>query len=276
MPLPQTQALVLNAAGQPCGIGEPGEVILRTPFRTLGYINAPQEMRARFVPDPFRGGDPDDLLYFTGDRGRHRADGALDVLGRLDEQLKIRGVRVEPGEVTAALQEHPAVQECVVLGHEDARGSATLVAHVAVASRCSTSARELRSFIGKRLPAALVLSVCVFHDELPKLPNGKVDRSALRILLPECREVAAVQVAPRTKVESQLAEIWQEVLGVASVGVHDDFFDVGGHSLKAMQCISRIDSALGVSLPLRQIFETPTVAELAAFVARIPDASQTP
>ena len=120
MALPQTQALVLNATGQLCGIGELGEVVLRTPFRTLGYVNAPEEMRRHFVPNPFREGDPSDLLYYTGDRGRYRPDGSLDLLGRLDDQVKIRGVRVEPGEVKAVLEEHPAVQACFVMGRKDA------------------------------------------------------------------------------------------------------------------------------------------------------------
>ncbi len=276
MALPQTQALVLNAAGQPCGIGEVGEVVLRTPFRTLGYLNAPEEMRRHFVPNRFREGDASDLLYYTGDRGRYRPDGSLDLLGRLDDQLKIRGVRVEPGEVKAVLDEHPAVQACFVTGRKDAHGDDSLVAYVVTRSGHPVAIGELRSFLGARLPAALVPSEWQFLDDLPRLPNGKVDRSALPTSAGAHRDPAVAHVAPRTTIETRLADIWQEILGVTQVGIHDNFFDVGGHSLKAMQLVSRIRREFGVALPLRRIFEGPTLAELAAIVERTPeDADQT-
>ena len=261
---------MLNAAGQLCGIGELGEIVLRTPFRALGYINAPQEMRAHFVPNPFRDGDNSDRLYHTGDRGRYRPDGTLDVVGRLDDQLKIRGVRIEPGEVTAVLQEHPAVKACIVRGHEDARGENALVAYVVIAPDCHVTIGELRSYVGERLPAALVPSRWIFLNDLPRLPNGKVDRSALPVPAEGRQDLALPHVAPRTPIESRLAGIWQEVLGIEAVGIHDNFFDVGGHSLKAMQLTSRVDRAFGVSLPLRRIFEAPTIAELAAIIERTP------
>jgi acyl-coenzyme A synthetase/AMP-(fatty) acid ligase/acyl carrier protein len=269
VPLPQTQALVLNAAGQPCGIGELGEVVLRTPFRTLGYINSPQEMHTHFLPNPFRD-DADDLLYFTGDRGLYRVDGVLDLLGRLDDQLKIRGVRVEPGEVAAVLAEHPAVGACVVIGRKDALGGDALVAFVVSASDQRITVGELRTFLGARLPAALVPSEWQFLDALPQLPNGKVDRSALPVPAGAGSGPDVAYVAPGTPIESRLAAIWREVLGVAQVGIHDNFFAVGGHSLMVMQLISRIHREFGVTLPLRQIFEASTIAALAAIIERVP------
>ncbi len=261
-PLPQTQALVLNENGQACGIGEHGEIIIRTPFRTLGYINAPEEQRKRFVKNPFRD-DPLDLVYYTGDGGRFRPDGTLEVLGRLDDQVKIRGVRIEPGEIMAVLGRHPCVKSCLVEGREEQHGEKILVAYVVSVPPNVLSASELRSHLSTYLPSYMVPGRYVFLESTPLTPNGKVDRKALQALDWESLEVGRSFMAPRTSVERVLAEIWTGVLKVEQVSVLDSFFDLGGHSLQATQMMSRIQEIFQVQFPLRRLFEAPTVAGLA-------------
>jgi amino acid adenylation domain-containing protein len=263
--LPESQALILTAAGQLGGVNEIGEIVLRTPFRTRGYINAPEAQERQFITNPFTG-DPRDVLYRTGDLGRYRPDGSLTVLSRLDQQVKIRGVRIEPEEVTSVLSRHAAVSSCAVIARPDHQGETALVAYV-VPTHTGPAAAELRVFLAERLPAALVPSTFVFLDALPLTPNGKLDLRAL----PAPGEGAGTRstfVAPRTPVESLLAQIWSEVLGVPRVGVDDDFFALGGHSLRATQVIARARGALGIDLPLRSLFETPTVAGLSLIVTR--------
>ena len=261
MPIAQTQALVISAAGRPCGVSEPGEIVLRTPFRSLGYLNLPEENRTRFRKNPQRN-DPDDLMYFTGDRGRYRPDGVLELAGRLDDQVKIRGVRVEPGEVAAVLARHDAIRSCTVAARKNAAGDNELVGYVVLAPARELGVRQLSEYLKGQLPAALVPSHFVFLDAIPLLPNGKVNRAAL----PEPQRDApnAGYVAPRTPLEQMLAGIWSDLLGVGRVGAHDDFFDLGGHSLLAARMMARLRGELGDDIPLRWLFEAPTVAELAA------------
>jgi acyl-coenzyme A synthetase/AMP-(fatty) acid ligase/acyl carrier protein len=260
-PIPNTQALVLNDHNQLCGINEPGEIVLRTPFRSLGYINAPEENQKRFVKNPFRD-DPWDLIYFTGDAGRYRPDGTLEILGRLDDQVKIRGVRVEPAEVTAILSQHPLVDSCIVVGKKNERDETCLVAYVVASNQGQATTTQLRSYLLEQMPAAMVPSVFVFLDSLPLTPNGKVDRKALPEPDHKRSEPEESFVAPRTEIERIVAGIWTEVLKTERVGVHDNFFELGGHSLLASQIVSRIRVALQVEVSLRALFEKPTVASL--------------
>ena len=266
-PLPETQALVLRENNQPCGIGEQGEIVLRTPFRSLGYVNAPEENHQRFVKNPFRN-DERDLLYYTGDRGRYRPDGTLEILGRLDDQVKIRGVRVEPDEAAAVLAQHPAVNGCAVLAGKDEQGQTDLVAYIVTAKPNGVKPSELRLFLSKRLPLVMIPAGFVFLQQLPLTPNGKVDRRALPAPSPNRPELKETFVAPRTPVEEMLAGVWAQLLHVEQVGIHDNFFGLGGHSLLATQALSRIRTALKVDLPLRKLFEYPTVAEMTAFIAQ--------
>jgi amino acid adenylation domain-containing protein len=263
--LPGSQALVLTADNQLCGVNELGEIVLRTPFRTRGYINSAEAQERQFLANPFRG-DPGDLVYRTGDLGRYRPDGSLMVLARLDQQVKIRGVRIEPEEVTAVLSRHPRVAACAVIARAE-QDEAILVAYV-VAAGDRASAGELRAFLAERLPAALVPSTFVFLDRLPLTPNGKLDRRALPAPDQSGGEFEQPYVAPRTPIEGLLAGMWADVLGVPRVGVHDDFFGLGGHSLRATQIIARARAAFGIELPLRSLFESPTVAGLSLTVAR--------
>jgi amino acid adenylation domain-containing protein/non-ribosomal peptide synthase protein (TIGR01720 family) len=270
-PLPETQALVLSPEGRLCGVGEPGEITLRTPFRSLGYLDA-AETAARFTPSPFRA-EAGDLLYRTGDRGRYRPDGALEILGRLDHQLKIRGVRVEPGEVEAALRAHPAVRQAVVIGRGEG-AAASLCAYVVPAST-PAAPRELRAYLAQRLPDALVPADVVVLAALPLTANGKVDRAAL----PPPDAAGRADEAPagaRGPVEEAIAAVFAEVLGRDRVGPRDGFFALGGHSLLATQVVARVRRAFGVELPLRRIFESPTAAALAEHVEAALRAGEAP
>jgi acyl carrier protein len=246
-------------------VNEIGEIVVRTPCRTRGYINAPEAQERHFITNPFTG-DRRDVLYRTGDLGRYCPDGSLTVLSRLDQQVKIRGVRIEPEEVTAVLSRHPAVATCAIVARSDQEGETSLCAYV-VPSGSRVATGELRGFLAERLPAALVPSTFIYLDALPLTSNGKLDRRALP--LPEQDTAAQPKfVAPRTPVETLLAQIWSEVLRIPRIGVDDDFFALGGHSLRATQVIARTRSVFGIDLPLRSLFETPTVAGLALTVTR--------
>ncbi|MEP6914052.1 MAG: amino acid adenylation domain-containing protein [Acidobacteriota bacterium] len=264
-PLPETQALVLNRGGDLCGIAEPGEIAIRTPFRTLGYVNGGAEDRDRFVRNRFTD-DPNDLIYRTGDRGRYRPDGALEILGRLDDQTKIRGVRVEPAEVSAVLARHPAVAACVVTSVKDVEGANALAAYVVASRQTPIAVSELRVYLEAALPAAMVPGYFVVIDALPLTPNGKVDRRRLPGPRESDRATDGVYVAPRNPTERVIAEIWSDVLGVERPGVFDGFFELGGHSLKATRVVSRINAAFQIALPLRTLFEAATIAGVAAVV----------
>jgi amino acid adenylation domain-containing protein len=261
-PLPHTQAFVLSENRQLCGVGEPGEIALRTPFRTLGYINSPSGNLKRFVRNPFCD-DPQDLIYLTGDRGRYRPDGLLEFLGRLDDQVKIRGVRVEPQEISAVLSQHSGVKSCVVVAQKNDDNRHTLVAYVVPSGPDRTALSELRSYAMSRLPAAMVPSHFMVLDALPLTPNGKLDKRALPV--PDAGPVTREPfIAPRTALEESLASMWCQVLGLERVGMRDNFFELGGHSLIATQIASRVRRDLNLELTVRCIFEHPTI-ELLVF-----------
>jgi len=261
-PLPHAQALILNADTL-CGVGEPGQIAIRTPFRTCGYINAVDEQRKRFVRNPFSD-SPDDLIYWTGDRGRYGIDGTLEFLGRMDDQVKINGVRIEPAEITAVLAGHPHVSSCFVTARSDSSAT-TLVCYV-VAGDKSATPREIRSYLAQHLPAVMVPAEFVFLDALPLTPNGKIDRKALVARASTHVEDRPVFTAPRTEIERTLAGIWSVLLNVDPLSIYDDFFDLGGHSLLATQAVSQARQAFRVEMPLRVIFSNPTIESLARFV----------
>ena len=262
-PLPQTQVLILRSQNQLCGAGELGEIVIRTPFRSLGYLNAPDEQKARFVPNHWRN-DSSDLLYRTGDLGRYRPDGSIEIAGRLDDQIKIRGIRIQPEEITATLLRHPSVQTCFVTAVKFEDGENTLVAYV-VSSNGAANIPELRAYLNNELPGSMVPAAFVFLQDLPLTANGKVDRKALPAPVLTA-DTERKKRAPRTPIEAELVEICCKALKLKEVGIDDDFFELGGHSLLATQVISRVRSAFGVELPLRALFEAPTVAGLAARV----------
>jgi amino acid adenylation domain-containing protein len=265
-PLPETQAWVLNGSGQLCGLGEMGEIVLRTPFRTLGYANSRDETDLRFRKNPFRRDDRD-LVYFTGDRGRYRTDGSLDILGRRDQQVKIRGVRIELDEIAAIISRHPEVSSSVVVLRKDTEPQA-LAAYVVPRSSGVDFREELRTHISRHLPAAMIPTSFVFLERIPLTANGKVDRKALPIPEAVDNGTRREYLAPRSATEAELARIWSEVLGVGSISVFDNFFDLGGQSLLATRVVSRIRHDLSVECPLRLMFETPNLAALSAILVQ--------
>ncbi|HEX2053674.1 MAG TPA: amino acid adenylation domain-containing protein [Actinomycetota bacterium] len=260
-PLANTQIYLLDRNQNPVPIGVPGELHIGGVGLARGYLNGPELTAERFVPDPF-GGEPGSRLYKTGDLARYLPDGNIEFLGRIDHQVKIRGFRVEPGEVEAVLGQHPDVRETVVAAREDQPGEKRLVAYV-VPTQGVPTPTELRRHLKAKLPEYMVPSAFVALDTLPLMPNGKVDRRALPAPDPSSLRAEDAYVRPRTPLEEVLAEIWEEVLGLERIGVHDDFFELGGHSLLATQLVSRLRHVFGVELPLRYLFETPTVAGLA-------------
>ncbi len=261
--LPQTQALVLRRNRQLCGIGETGEIVIRTPFMTLGYLNNEAENRKRFIKNPFRD-DEQDILYFTGDRGCYRPDGKLEILGRLDEQVKIRGIRIEPAEVAATLSLHDSINDCTVISQKDRSGNCALVAYVVPEKNSGITAGELRTDLGYYLQGAFIPSAFIFMEQLPLLPNGKVDRKALPAANLDNPEPGENPVMPQTPIEKILAEQWKAVLGLERVGIHDNFFHLGGHSLLVIKAILRINSVLHAEFPLVTFFQLPTIAEQAS------------
>ncbi|HEX9935824.1 MAG TPA: amino acid adenylation domain-containing protein, partial [Longimicrobium sp.] len=265
-PVEGARAYVLDAWGQPVPAGVPGELHVGGAGVARGYLGRPGLTAERFVPDPF-GGEAGGRLYRTGDRARWRADGELEFLGRTDAQVKIRGIRIEPGEVERRLLEHPGVREAVVVAREAPSGVAgdrRLVGYVVAAAGEAVSPAALREHLRARLPEHMVPSAIVELESLPLTPSGKLDRKALPA--PEHGTGEAEYVAPRTPVEEVLAGIWAEVLRLERVGVEDGFFALGGHSLLATRVVSRVRELFGVELPLRALFERPTVAELAGRV----------
>ena len=258
-PIANTRCHVLDACMQPVPVGVVGEIYIGGAGVAIGYLNQPELTRERFVADPFQ---PGDRLYRTGDLARYHLDGSIEVVGRADSQVKVRGVRIELGEIEALLNGLPGIRQSVVVARDERRIGKQLHAYV-VGERPNVPAiyRELRS----RLPAHLVPAAVVPLDELPTLPNGKLDRS--RLPAPGIESGIARSAAPRGELEERLAAIWQDVLGLQRVGAEDNFFELGGHSLLATQVISRIRAALRVELPLRSLFESPTVAGLARHVA---------
>ncbi|HET9917807.1 MAG TPA: phosphopantetheine-binding protein, partial [Candidatus Binatia bacterium] len=218
-----------------------------------------------FIANPFSD-EPGAKLYKTGDLARYLADGNIEFLGRIDNQVKIRGFRIELGEIEAVLAQHPSIQQAVLLAREETPGDKRLVAYVVAAEGSTPSVHDLRSYLQHKLPDYMLPSAFVFLDSLPLTPNGKLDRRALPTPDHSRPELTDAFAAPRTPVEEILANIWCTVLKLDKVGIHDNFFDLGGHSLLATQIISRICSAFRIELPLRRIFESPTVAEMAMLV----------
>ncbi|HEX6042686.1 non-ribosomal peptide synthetase [Longimicrobium sp.] len=284
-PIANTRVYVLDARMRPVPVGVPGELYAGGDGVARGYLGRPALTAERFVPDPF--GAPGSRLYRTGDRVRwveragvtgagmdaealtHARSDALthsiEYLGRLDGQVKIRGFRIEPGEIESALRAHDAVRDCVVIAREDAPGDKRLVAYVIAADETEPSASELRTWLKERVPAYMVPGAFVPIGAIPLTANGKVDRRALPA--PEGSD-GVEYVAPRTEAERIVAGIWAEVLGVGRVGVHDDFFALGGHSLRATRVISHVRKAMGTDVPVRALFESPTLGEFVCRVAQ--------
>jgi len=246
---------------QPVPIGVAGDLHIGGVGLARGYLNRPDLTAEKFIPNPFSA-EPGARLYKTGDRARYLSDGNIECLGRSDYQVKIRGFRIELGEIEVAVRQHPAVREAIVLARADASGEMRLLAYV-VGERGLPTGSELRSFLKEKLPEYMVPAAFVPLDALPLTPNGKVNRHALPVPDRTRPELEKEFIAPRTPEEEIVAEVWSQVLGIERIGIYDNFFELGGHSLLATQVVSRMREAFGVEIPLRRLFEVPTVAGLA-------------
>ena len=261
-PISNTRSYVLDRRGRPLPAGIPGELHLAGMGLARGYLGRPDLTAEKFIPDPFSV-QPGARMYRTGDLARFLPDGRIDFLGRMDHQVKIRGYRIELSEVEAVLNEYPSVKTCVVVARVDADGDKRLVAYIVARDGEKPGHLELRSFLRARLLEQMVPSAFVLLDEMPLTPNGKINRRALPAPEVSRPEIEQRYVAPRNDIEAALVELWQEVLGINPIGVNDNFFDLGGHSLKATSLLSKVRRIFRTELPLSVVFEATTVEALA-------------
>ncbi|MEG4971171.1 amino acid adenylation domain-containing protein [Microcoleus sp. K4-B3] len=276
-PLPNTQLYILDANLQPVPVGVLGELYIGGAGLSRGYLKRPELNAEKFIPHPFAENRTafsliqnsssfilSEHIYKTGDLARYLPDGNIEFMGRSDHQVKIRGFRIELGEIEAAIGQHPALRETVVLVREDNPGDKRLVAYIVSNSALKTQDSELindlRCYLKQKLPQYMMPSAFVLLESLPLTPNGKIDQRSLRAPEINRAEFESNFAEPRTPDEQLIAEIWAEVLGLERVGIHDNFFELGGHSLLATQAISRLREAFQVEVPLRSLFESPTVA----------------
>ncbi|MCP4701327.1 MAG: amino acid adenylation domain-containing protein, partial [Gammaproteobacteria bacterium] len=263
-PIANTQLYILDKNLQPVPVGVPGELHIGGDGLARGYLNRLELTAEKFIPDPFSSA-PDARLYKTGDLCRYLADGNIEYLRRIDFQIKIRGLRVELGEIETAIVQHEAVQQTVVIVREDQPGDKRLAAYIVSKPEQLPTSTELRAMLKEKLPDYMVPAAFVMLDKIPLTPNGKVDRRALP--LPDMvAEAGKDYIAPRSRVEKQLAGIWGEILGVRKVGIKDNFFELGGHSLLATQVTSQIRETFSVEVPLRLLFESPAIAGFSKYI----------
>ncbi|HEV2962266.1 MAG TPA: amino acid adenylation domain-containing protein [Candidatus Angelobacter sp.] len=262
-PIRGAEAILLDQHGRPSPDGAIGEIYIRTPYRSLGYYGQPDLNKEAFIANPFRN-DPNDLLYRTGDIGRVLEDGNYEFLGRIDSQIKLRGIRIELSEIESVIRTYPQVQDCVVLAPEAPSGEKTLCAYYV--SRAPVNAVDLRDFLGQKLPEYMRPAAYVELPKLPLLSNGKVDRSQLPA--PQQWLLRVGHLPPAGAVEEILCGIWEEILRLEKVGVEDSFFELGGHSLMATQVISRVRHVFDCEVSLRAFLQQPTIRKLACEVER--------
>jgi len=263
-PIEGAEAFVLSDTRELCPPGIAGEICIRTIYRSYGYYKQPELTREVFIQNPFNPDDPDDLIYRTGDIGRVLPDGEFELIGRRDNQVKIRGARVELGEIEKLLRDHQNISDAAVKDWDDDDHQKFLCAYIV--SDKEPDILGLHSFLSQWLPEASVPSVFMKLDELSLNLNGKIDRRAL----PDPRTRAGKEseyVAPRNDVERRITEIWQVILEVPQIGIHDTFFSLGGHSLMAIRVVARMRKEFQVEVPLRLLFEHPTVAMLAEVIS---------
>ncbi|AFY82811.1 non-ribosomal peptide synthetase [Oscillatoria acuminata] len=258
-----TQIYLLDQALQPVPVGIPGDLYIGGAGLAAGYLHQPELTSEKFIPSPFAE-NPEVKLYKTGDVARYRPDGTLEYIGRVDNQVKIRGFRIELGEIESVLAKNPEVRQGVVIAREDTPGDTWLVAYVVLHPQAEPNSSQWRQLLKQQLPDYMIPAAFVVLDTLPLTPNGKIDRKALPA---PSRQGKEAHIAPATPLEQQLTEIWAQVLGLEQVGVEENFFELGGHSLLATQLISRIPHTFQVELPLRSLFESPTVREFASRIS---------
>ena len=262
-PITNSKVYVLDTEMQQVPVGVTGDIYISGAGLARGYLTHPEWTAEKFIPNPFSN-DPGDRLYRVGDLGKYRVDGQLGYLGRNDFQVKVRGHRIELGEIETAFEEIEQIAQAVVMAREKEQGEKELVAYLVISSEISES--EIREKLRNRLPDYMLPSIFVRMESLPLTPNGKIDRRALPAPTSSLRTNAGGYVAPASPLEELLADIWAQVLGLERIGVDDNFFARGGHSLLATQVVARMRNALNVDIPLPRIFETPTIAALAAWI----------
>ncbi len=275
-PIANTQIYILDSNLQPVPIGVIGDLYIGGDGVSRGYLNRPELTAERFIANPF---DSSSIIYKTGDLARYLPDGDIEFFGRSDQQVKVRGFRIETGEVEVALAEHPSVRQAVVVAWKERSSEASLVAYVVAASgEEEADPGQLREFLRQKLPEYMLPTIYVNLESLPLTPNGKVDRKALPPPTQTRPDLKAPYVAPRTSLELELSEICAQVLGLESpngkpiVGVNDNFFDLGGHSLLGTRLVFLLREKYGLEaadLPLRALFEQPTVANLASIIESV-------
>ncbi|MEL7521138.1 MAG: phosphopantetheine-binding protein, partial [Cyanobacteria bacterium J06553_1] len=279
-PIQNVQIYVVDQHLQLVPKGVPGELLVGGIGLARGYLNQPEKTAKAFIDNPFRSladkvsaaNSQTAKLYRTGDLVRFRADGQLDYLGRIDHQVKLRGQRLELAEIVSLLRTHPDVEEATVLLQPTESGSELLTAYVVTRSPNASDpsfaqafTKTLQDFAAEHLPKYMVPTAFVLLEKMPLTPNGKIDRRALPTPQPQIRQ-ANDYVAPRNLIESGLAQMWSELLGVEQVGITDSFFDLGGHSLLALQVLSRIQKQFGVNVDLQPLFEKPTIEQLSEMI----------
>jgi amino acid adenylation domain-containing protein len=262
-PVPDTSILLLDDAGQATEIH--GEIGIRSAHVALGYWNQPELTAAAFVADPDGGTH---RVYRTGDFGRRLANGAIEFIGRRDSRVKVRGHRIELREIEAALEKHPSVREAVVVGREDPPGVERIVAYLVAGGATRAEGSALRSFVEGKLPVFMVPSAYVWLEAFPLTPSGKVNRAVLPVPGLDDASGERATVGPRTVLESRLVRIWEKALNVRPIGMTDNFFDLGGHSLLAIHLLTMVEKATGKTLPLSAFFQTQTIADMAARLAK--------
>ena len=265
VPLINTQIYLLDTHLQPVPIGVAGEICISGANVARGYINRPELTAERFIPNPFADA-PGSRLYRTGDLGRHLPDGTIELLGRIDRQVKLRGYRVEPGEIEALLRQHPGVREGIVALSGEAAEHLRIVAYVVTDDADTVTVARLNTYLAERLPDYMVPSAIVFLDKLPLTPNGKIDYRALPAPEQISAPLSDAYAVPRTDIEQIVAGIFATLLGSSRVGIHDDFFEIGGHSLLATRLLSRTRDVFKAEISLRSVFEEPTIAGLGAAI----------
>jgi aspartate racemase len=262
-PIANTTVYILDRAGRPVPPGVPGELHTGGDGLARGYLKRPELTEQKFIPDPFTGG-PEAHLYRTGDLARYLPDGNIEYLGRMDDQVKVRGFRVEVGEIETALARHPAVRQCAVTAPKDSTGTRRLVAYVTAREKAADLTAELRAMLQQQLPDYMVPSVIVVLDSMPLSPNGKVERKLLPA--PESQPQAEDAGELSDSFELRLAAIWEAVIGIKGIGRTSDFFDSGGHSLSAARMLAEVENVFGARLPLVAVFQAPRLNQMARLI----------
>jgi acyl carrier protein len=263
-PMRGSRIILLDKKMNICPRGIIGEIYIKTPYMTMGYCNQPELNNEKFIRDPFKtGADASALIYKTGDLGRELADGSFEFIGRIDRQVKIRGIRIELGEIESALLKHQEIQQAVVLTGKHEKGEIYLCAYIVAKMEFPVS--ELREYLSNRLPASMIPSYFVQLESIPLTPNRKIDKKALPVPRIEMGEHDS---APRDTVEMRLVDIWSQLLGIEKekIGIDANFFELGGHSLKAIALVSRLRKEFSAQVSLIKIFEIPTVRQLARYI----------